>query len=223
VLAAGTWDADSESFVDGEVWAYTCSRTLTAADVVVIDGEDFALNTGSVRGEDADGREATDTDPHEVEIITPAIQVVKTVDNATPGVGQTVTFTYVVTNTGDTTLFNVTVVDDQLGPIGTIAELAPGESATLTKTMVVAADSPTLNIATATGADVLGKTVTDDDPETITIVLGEVVVKAPAQLPRTGSDSRQLLLLSGLLLVLGGLMVASGQSGTLRTARRRQS
>jgi len=225
VLAAGTWDADAEAFVGGEVWAYTCERTLTADDVVIIDGEDFALNTGAVRGEDADGRETTDTDPHVVDLIAPAIQVVKTVDDATPDVGQTVTFSYAVTNTGDTTLFDVTVVDDQLGAIGTIDELDAGETVVLTKTMVVAANSPTVNIATATGADVLGKTVTDDDPETITVVLAEVITRpaaAPAALPKTGAESQRLMLLAGALLVLGGLLVASGNGLTVGPARRRQ-
>lgn len=211
-------DADGDTTLAvGEEWTFECTRVITATD------PDPLPNTATVVGTDVRDRTTDDTDDHLVDLIAPAIQVVKTVDDATPGVGQTVTFTYVVTNTGDTTLFDVAVVDDKLGPIGTIAELAAGASATLTKTMVVAADSPTLNIATATGADVLGKTVTDDDPETITIVLGEVIERAPAQLPRTGAESRQLLLLSGLLLVLGGLMVASGQSWTLRTARRRRS
>lgn len=215
-------DADGDTTLAiGEEWTYECTRVITATD------PDPLPNTATVVGTDVRDRTTEDTDDHLVDLIAPAIQVVKTVDNATPGVGQTVTFTYVVTNTGDTTLFNVTVVDDQLGPIGTVAELAAGASSTLTKTMVVAADSPTRNVATATGADVLGKTVTDDDPETITVVLGAVierpVVAAPAQLPRTGAESRQLMLLSGLLLVLGGLMVASGQGATLRTARRRRS
>lgn len=231
VLAAGTWDDEAEEFTGGEVWAYTCTRTLTAADVVVIDGADFALNTGAVRGEDEDGREATDTDPHVVEIITPVIQVVKTVDDDTPAVGQTVTYTYVVTNTGDTTLFDVAVVDDILGAIGTIDELAVGASATLTKTMVVAANSPTRNVATATGEDVLGKTVTDDDDATITVVLGAVIVPPappapvvqPQALPRTGADSQRLLILSGVLLLLGGVLLASGQGVAPRhVGRRRQ-
>lgn len=222
ILAAGSWDPELEAFVDGEVWVYTCERTLTAADVVLVDGADFALNTGSVRGEDADGREVTDTDPHVVEIITPVIQVVKTVDDETPDVGQTVTFTYVVTNTGDTTLFGVEVIDDQLGPIGTIPELAVGASATLTKTMVVSAASPTRNVATATGADVLGKKVTDDDDATITVVLGEVIVRKPEALPRTGVDSDRLLLVSGMFLLLGGLFLISSEGWTLRTSRRRQ-
>ena len=205
VLAAGTWDGDS--FEGGEVWAYTCQRTILAEDVVVIDGEDFAFNTGTVTAEDADGRPVDDTDPHEVEIITPEIEIVKTVDDESPTVGQTVTFTYVVTNTGDTTLFGVDVVDDQLGPIGTIAELEPGESATLTTTMVVAADSPTRNIGTADGEDVLGLHVDDDDDATITIVEAVII---PQALPATGADIDRLLALAGILLVVGGALTLSG-------------
>jgi len=49
-------------------------------------------------------------------------------------VGGTVTWTYVVTNTGDVTLTNLTVTDDVLGQIGTIASLAPNASETFTIT-----------------------------------------------------------------------------------------
>lgn len=211
-------DADGDTTLAiGEVWTYECTRVITATD------PDPLPNTATVVGTDVRDRTTEDTDDHLVDLIAPAIQIVKTVDDATPDIGQTVTFTYVVTNTGDTTLFNVVVVDDQLGPIGTIAELAPGESATLTKTMVVAADSPTRNIATATGADVLGKTVTDDDDAIITIVLPEVIVRPPvAPLPRTGADSQLLLLLSGSLLLLGGLLLASGEGWAVATVRRRR-
>lgn len=212
VLAAGTWDADSESFVGGERWSYTCERTLTAEDVVLVDGEDVALNTGAVRANDADDREVTDTDPHVVEIITPGIEVVKTVDDENPSVGSTVTFTYLVTNTGDTTLFDVEVVDDQLGDVGTIDELAAGDSATLTLTMVVQAGSPLRNIGTATGADVLGKVVTDDDDALITIVLGSIT------LPRTGSDSARLAAIGVLLMAYGGALMLFA---SIRRDRRR--
>ena len=130
------------------MWAFTCQRTILAEDVVVIDGEDFALNMGTVTAEDASRRPVDDTDPHEVEIITPDDRDREDGRRRDPGRGQTVTFTYVVTNTGDTTLFGVDVVDDQLGPIGTIDELEPGEWATLTETMVVAGDSPVRNVGT---------------------------------------------------------------------------
>jgi uncharacterized repeat protein (TIGR01451 family)/LPXTG-motif cell wall-anchored protein len=187
----------------GEVWAYECT----------------------VVGTDERERTTDDEDDHLVEIITPVIDIDKTVDDATPDVGQTVTFTYVVTNTGDTTLFDVEVVDDQLGPVGTIAQLEPGESSTLTLTMVVAADSPTVNVATATGEDILGLEVSDEDDAVISIVLGNVITPpkvAPRQLPRTGADSDLLLVVAGSLLLLGGFLVATGEGLALRPARRRR-
>lgn len=74
----------------------------------------------------------------------------------------------------------------------------------------------------------LGKSVTDDDDATITVVLGAVIVPQqpappvvqPQALPRTGADSQRLLILSGVLLLLGGLLLASGQGVAPRHAGR---
>ncbi|MGK2949797.1 MAG: DUF7507 domain-containing protein, partial [Acidimicrobiales bacterium] len=213
-------DADGDTTLAiGEVWVYECTRVITETD------PDPLPNTAIVVGTDVRDRTTNDEDDHLVDLIAPDIEVVKTVDDETPDVGQTVTFTYVVTNTGDTTLFDVTVVDDQLGPVGTIAELEPGGSATLTMTMLVEADSPTLNIATATGEDVLGLEVTDDDDAVITIVLGSVTppspTPAPTALPRTGLDADQLMALSGMLLMLGGALLASGRTRSQVASSRR--
>ena len=117
------------------------------------------------------------------------------------------TFTYVVTNTGDTTLFDVTVEDNVLGGIGLVETLEPGDSAEFTKTMLVASDSETVNIATAEGTDVLGETVTDEDDAEIGIVAAAVmgiVLELPAELPRTGFPINQFAFL-GLALLVGGL------------------
>jgi len=202
--------------------SFTCTYPMTAA------GD--ATNVATVIGIDGLDREVTAHDSTFVDVINPAIQVVKTVDDETPSVGQTVTYTYVVTNTGDTTLSAVTVVDDVLGAIGTIDTLAPGASATLTKAVVITADTPSRNVALASGTDVLGKKVTDDDDATITVtaVLGLVEVQPVvppvvqpvvqpavlAELPRTGQAIGGILLL-GFALLLGGL--------ALRSTRRRQA
>ena len=200
--------------------SFTCTYQLTA------DGD--ATNLASVTGVDGLDRDVTAQDSTFVKVITPAIGVVKTVDNDKPLAGQTVIYTYVVTNTGDTTLSGVTVVDDVLGAIGAVDTLVPGASATLTKTMVVTADSPTRNVATAAGTDVLGQKVTalDDATIAVTAVLGLVVVKpeakpevtpavlpATAELPRTGLAVGGILLL-GFALLFGGL--------ALRATRRRR-
>src|SRR5436309_10934 len=68
-----------------------------------------------------------------------------------PSAGADVTYTYKITNTGTTTVHNVTVEDDKLGTIAgsPVASIAPGGMATLTATQSVA--GTTLNTVTVTG------------------------------------------------------------------------
>jgi len=68
-----------------------------------------------------------------------------------PAGGGDVEYTYKITNTGGTTVQNVTVEDDKLGTIpgSPIASLGPGASATLSTKQFVA--STTLNTVTVTG------------------------------------------------------------------------
>lgn len=82
----------------------------------------------------------------------PAIKVEKTADKSVAKEGDTVTYTFTVTNTGTADLAPVTVTDDKLGSIGTIPSLVAGASQTLTKTYVVPAGSPAVtNVVTACG------------------------------------------------------------------------
>ena len=80
---------------------------------------------------------------HSVDIVTaPGITIDKSTNgqdaDTAPGpsltVGDPITWTYVVSNTGNVTLTNITVTDSDLGPVGTISSLAPGASQTLTMT-----------------------------------------------------------------------------------------
>jgi hypothetical protein len=124
-----------------------------------------------------------------------------------------VTYTYVVTNTGDTTLFDVSVDDDVIGHIGDIAELAPGESVTLTKDWELPNHAGAVtNVGTATGTDVLGKTVTADDDANVTIV--EAIhnpPKPPKPTAFTGSDALRFGLVALALLALGLVALAIGR------------
>ena len=102
-------------------------------------------------------------------------------------IGDTVTYCYNVTNTGDVTLTGVTVNDDLYGSVtlGTTT-LAPGESTEGTLThVVVESDAPSVtDIATATGTDPLGDTVTDTDSCTI-----NVKTQPEVELEKTGSPT----------------------------------
>jgi uncharacterized repeat protein (TIGR01451 family) len=97
----------------------------------------------------------------------PGISVDKVADPTSVNVGDTINYTYTVTNTGDVILEDVALTDDKLGDItlGTTT-LAPGESTTGTATYVatIADIGELINIVTATGTAIDGAEVqaTDD-------------------------------------------------------------
>jgi uncharacterized repeat protein (TIGR01451 family) len=131
-IVAGA-DVDA-SLAVGEVWHFTCTHLVTAGD------PDPLPNTATISGDTSEGeggQPVSDTDDHVVDIIHPAISIVKTVDEEVVPIGTTVTFTYVVANTGDTTLYDISVDDDILGHVGDIQILEPGDQVTLTKDFVV--------------------------------------------------------------------------------------
>jgi uncharacterized repeat protein (TIGR01451 family) len=104
----------------------------------------------------------------------PCININKEADVATASMGQTITYTYNVTNCGDVTLAGVTVVDDKLGSItlGTTT-LSSGGSTTGTANYTVQESDlpgPIENTATATGITPTGGTVTDTDTESVDLI-----------------------------------------------------
>jgi uncharacterized repeat protein (TIGR01451 family) len=158
-----------------------------------------------VIGESVSEDTVSDTASCSTDILHPAIDIVKTVDEDLVPVGTTVTYTYVVTNTGDTTLYDVSVDDDIMGHIGDIPILEPGQSVTLTKDFVVGED-PVTNVATASGEDILGHSVSATDDAVVTPILGEN--PPPPTTPFTGSDAGRLGLIAMALLGLGATLVA---------------
>ena len=181
--------------------SFECDYTRTAGDT--------ETNTAMVEAVDRLERESTASDSTFVQVIRPGISIVKTAGNVNVTPGDVVTFSYLVTNTGDTTLFDIVVTDDVLGGIGTVARLGAGESATLTKAQTITASTPVRNVGTAVGADMLGKKVSASSAAEISIVLG-LVLEQPqqvAELPRTGAPIGWAALAGLALLLLGGLLV----------------
>jgi hypothetical protein len=80
---------------------------------------------------------------------------------------------------------------------------------TLTKDFVLpASDLPITNVGTATGTDVLGKTVTANDDASVTVVLANNPPKPPPPTAFTGSDAMRFALVALALLALGFLALA---------------
>ena len=206
VLASKAGGDQDSTLEPGETWAYSCTYAVVAADGNAV------VNEVEVSGTDMLDTTVTDDDDYTFPVLHPVITIDKSADPVVITGSGTVTYSYLVTNTGDTTLFDVAVTDDILGAIGTIGTLQPGQSATLTRAVAVGAGSPPTNVGTASGVDVLGKKVTASDTQTITVVLGEVFERT---LPRTGASVKRELQWAGAL-VLSGLFL-------LFVARRRKS
>jgi uncharacterized repeat protein (TIGR01451 family) len=108
----------------------------------------------------------------------PAIELVKTgtyVDNAPMGIynpGDEITYTFTVTNTGNTRLTNVTISDPLITVSGDPITLDPGQSdnatftGTYTLTQTDINNSSFTNIATVTGTPPVGDDVDDSDDDT---------------------------------------------------------
>jgi uncharacterized protein DUF5979/prealbumin domain-containing protein len=129
------------------------------------------------------------------------IQIVKTANPISGAPGDTVTYTYDVTNIGKVDLINVNVTDDKLGVIGTIASLTVGQTKTLTKSTKLSSTAGLLvNVGTAVGHDRLGRTTSDTDDAVVTVVL--------AILPKTGTDVRTPFEASFAFLGIGLMLIA---------------
>jgi hypothetical protein len=189
--------------------------------VVTFDGTSSAEN----RGETLDGGDHTfvvengfGSDIGGVVVTTgPAIEVVKVADVQFAQVGDTIIYTYRITNTGDVTLTEIELDDDRLGELTdslSTTTLKPGEQVTVTATHVVTdddlADATVLvNVATVTGesptgervtdtaqasvglAEVLGIVIEDEQPGPDAVIAGPDVPEAPGAAPVAGEAPGQ--------------------------------
>jgi hypothetical protein len=144
----------------------TCTASGTAE-------ADEYTNFGIAIGETPTGVIVIDEDPAHFFGGAPGILVEKLTNGVEdldepPGVfvpvGDPVTWTFIVTNTGNVPLDEVALTDDQLGPVTCPqTTLAVGEEMTCTATGT-AELGQYANTATVVGTDAAGDIVTDDDP-----------------------------------------------------------
>jgi hypothetical protein len=129
-------------------------------------------NTGTVTGMPPVGPPVTASNVDHYFGALPGIAIVKTTNgtnnDAGPGPsilgGSTVTWTYLVRNTGNVALTNVTVTDDKVGAICTVGMLAVGASKPCTASRIAVAGQYT-NVGTATGTPPVGPAVTASDSD----------------------------------------------------------
>ncbi|MBP8291183.1 MAG: hypothetical protein KAX65_00330, partial [Caldilineaceae bacterium] len=103
----------------------------------------------------------------------PHLEVHKSASSVTVKVGEVVTYTYEVINTGAITLTALSATDDKLGAVNLgVSELAPLASVSIAlATMAVEGDlpGPLVNTATVTGTSALSGTVVATDTASVSI------------------------------------------------------
>jgi uncharacterized repeat protein (TIGR01451 family) len=154
------------SLAVGEVMTFTVPFTVPTPSGDI-------TNTVTASGEDPLGLTVTDTAQCTVDVLHPAIAIDKLADKVTARAGDTITYTIIVTNTGDTPLYGVTVTDTLLGTFS-IGTLGVGQSVTITPaptyTVNAGDPDPLVNTATASGHDILGLTVTATDSWSVDLI-----------------------------------------------------
>nr|BFF15840.1 hypothetical protein GCM10025699_71430 [Microbacterium flavescens] len=170
----------------GETATFAATYVVTQADVDAGTLSNTATTTGTTPG----GDPFPPAPPSTVDVPTapaPALSLVKSVTPDVAGtVGQTVTYSFLVTNTGNVSIDDVTVTETGFTGAGTLSEvtpatagpLAPGQSATFTATYVLTqADMDAGAVSnTATGS---GTPVIPGSPDITTPPSTAVVITAP--------------------------------------------
>ena len=168
-LAAGQTDSST----------FTGTYTLTQAD---IDAGPF-MNTATVTAEDPSGNPVDEMDDEETDLPqNPAVMIVKTGmlndenGNGISDVGETITYIFIVTNIGNTTLTGVIVTDPLVDVSGSPMTLAPGDVDNTSYTGTYALTQADIeagvvnNVATVEGTDPDNVLVSDTDDEQTPII-----------------------------------------------------
>jgi hypothetical protein len=172
VYSAG--DTDNNQKLDvGETWTYVATTTLTTPKKSV-------TNIGTVTATYVDDGVKTVTDTHKetVYVIHPSIHVEKTPSSYNINRGDSVTYTYAVTNAGDCNLTDIRSTDDKVTPVYQSGDTDGNEILDPTETWIYKATSSprytVTNTATTLGTDPLMRDVSSTDSVTVIVT---VIVK----------------------------------------------
>jgi len=160
---------DKDTLVPGDTATGTATYTVLETDL-----PGPLTNIVTVTATDSTGKAMTGEARASVELTYSAsMEIVKTPSATTAKIGDTVTYSYTVRNTGEVTLNSLALTDDKLGAIRINANtLAVGQTATGTSTHIVVEGDlpgPLTNIVTGTATDVQGQPITATATATVTL------------------------------------------------------
>ena len=175
-VTLATGDDGDDLLEPGELWVFTCTTTLTkpggsAPPQLIVTNTATITGTPTLNG--STGTPVTDDATARVLVIQPALEITKVADPTEVRLGEAVTYTVTVTNTGDSALFLALLRDDtcqplvyQSGNTGNKFISSPGEAWVFKCTMVP--DGDTTNTVGVFGIDPLGQILNPTDSADIT-------------------------------------------------------
>ncbi len=206
---------------------YTVSQTDQDAGHVV----NTAVATATPDGvpEDIVSNEATTDTP--LTAAQPALELIKEVDRAEASVGDTVTYTFSVTNTGNVPLWNAQISETDFTGSGEMSQIScpsggfwPGENLRCTATYTITMDDAFAGRVTNTA--IANASTSPSEPSTVTSPEDSAELEVPPntssfqpKLPMTGASAETTVLIVGATAVLGLLAAAWWMT---RTRRRRE-
>jgi len=179
-----TEDNDNTVLQIGETWEFSATYTVSAMDPNPL------VNTAVVSGIDTERQVVTAQDTASVLILRPAIALTKTAEPTEAHDGETITYTYTVTNPGNTPLSDTTVVDNQLGNAAYQSgdsdgdgEIDVGESWVFSTTYTVSSEDESRldNIATVSAYDALGQVVTAQATASVPVLQPSITLTKTAE------------------------------------------
>ncbi len=166
-----------------ETWEFTADYPVGAP------APETLVNTANVTGTYDAEIIVKATDNSSVAILRPGIALDKTAAPGTVFVGDNITYTYIVTNTGNTLLENISVMDNIVGPITVVTGngngdslLDIGETWTFTANYTTSFEDAGLleNTANASGMDALEFRVNALDSAAVTVLTGGITLEKSA-------------------------------------------
>jgi len=196
----GTIDLDTiTSLAQGDNITVTKSYVVTENDL-----PGPITNTANVTGTDSNGNSLSAVDSASVDLkYTASIGVTKTATPNPASPHEIITYTYVITNTGNVTISNLSLEDDMLGEINLdeVTSLSPGENIAATATYTVTIDDlpgPIVNIATARGEDPLGTVITDNASASVSLTINKAFLTKAEILKLSGVPGKGIDTAPGL-------------------------
>jgi len=184
---SGDTNRDGRLGID-ETWVFTASHNVTTDDASPL------VNKAAAAGTYAGSQTIIAWTTASVDILRPAIAMTKTADRAQAHDGDTITYTYTITNTGNTPLSAISVTDDKTGNItyeggyqsgdtngDEILDLGETWVFNATYTITTEDASHLVNTATVSGTDALSQSVECEDTASVNILRPAIAMNKTAE------------------------------------------